>query len=191
MTSIDEYVAASEDDARENGDGSWKDYTYTTNPIRSKTNPGASNYYCCGCRFTPDIPQGATIISAYVEMYQNHPDNDCNCTLYGNDVDDADDFATDTNIISRTRTSASVDWSQDDIGQGNWFGSAIEIKTIIQEIVNRPGWAANQGLVLLFIANTDVSKDCYFYSYDTGGTNDPHLRVEYEVAVAEAYGFVV
>jgi hypothetical protein len=53
------------------------------------------------------------------------------------------------------------------------------VTKIIQEIVNREGWTGNNALVLLFIANTDVSKIFRAKAYETSTTQAPKLYIEW------------
>ena len=89
--------------------------------------------------------------------------DDINCVIYGNDVDSAGTFTTTAFDISsearRPRTTASVAWQQDALLAG-WKN--VEVTNIVREITERPGWQSGQNLALLFIANSDVSKDAQF-----------------------------
>jgi len=181
-------VSAGDDDAIEYGSGSFS-RTDIYNRVRSYTNPLSSNYICCGVRFTfINIGQGDTIESADVKLYTySGTYDDMNSTVYGNDVDNAQDFNDNAHIISeedRPRTSASVSWVEYGIGVGVWATKSVT--DIVQEIVNRQGWSSGNALVLLFIANTDVSKVFRAKSYDNSPTQAPKLEVTW-TSGAETY----
>jgi hypothetical protein len=166
---FDVQVGASYDDASECGNGTF--YIDTDSMyVYSRTTPTLSTYRCAGARWQVDVPQGATVETAYQEVYPYNAGYDNpNMDIYAHDVDDAPDFNTNPHIISQTdrpRTTASVPWVADGIGIDDWKGSSIEIKSIVQEIVDRPGWAANNHLVLLYIARTDVTKDLQVRQWD-------------------------
>jgi hypothetical protein len=174
-------VSAGNDDASEYGSGGfYKADNY--NRVHSYTNTSSSNYICCGVRFTSvNIGQGDTIDSADVKLYTYSTSyDDMNGVIYGNDVDNAQDFSDNAHIIStadRPRTSASVSWVEYSIGAAVWATKSVT--NIIQEIVNREGWTSNNALVLLFIANTDVSKIFRAKAYEKSTTQCPKLEVEW------------
>lgn len=182
-------VSAGNDDAIEYGSGGfYADDNY--NRVHSYTTTSSSNYICCGVRFTSiNIPQGSTIDSADVKLYTYSTSyDDMNSVIYGNDVDNAQDFNDNPHIIStadRPRTSASVSWVEDSIGAGVWATKSVT--SIIQEIVNRPGWSSGNALVLLFIANTDVSKIFRGKSYDNSPSQAPKLYIEWTSGGGQTY----
>jgi len=179
-----------DDDAIEYGSGSF-DAANDYNRVRSYTSPLSSNYICCGVRFTSiTIGQGDTIDSADVLLYTySGTYDDMNGVVYGNDVDNAKNFAAaptgNPHIIStedRPRTDGdgvegdgSVSWVEDGIGAGVWATKSV--RYLIQEIVNRGSWSSGNALVLLFIANTDVYKVFRAKSYENNTTQCPKLEV--------------
>lgn len=194
-TTVSEQVGAQDDDAFERGDGSF-DTAATLVLLQAYTDTGHRDYACVGARFqTVNVPQGATIENgAYLEVEVWHTSyDDPNLVIYGNDTDSADDFSTEADIIdTRVRTTESASWVATGVGTG-WYGSAIEIKTIIKEIVDRGSWAANNHMAFMWIANTDGSEKLYFYSYDEGdNTHGPKLWFQYTaVTVDLSYSCVV
>jgi hypothetical protein len=65
-------------------------------------------------------------------------------TVKGEDVDDSATFSTKADFDGRTRTTASVDIDTITAEDALWY--SYDIKTIIQEIVNRAGWATGQDM---------------------------------------------
>jgi len=174
-------VSAGNDDAIEYGSGGF-DRANIYNRVRSYTSATSSNYICCGVRFTSvSIPQGSTIDSADVKLYTYSTSyDDMNSVIYGNDVDNAEDFLDNAHIIStadRPRTSANASWVEYSIGAGVWATKSVT--NVIQEIVNRGSWSSGNALVLLFIANTDVSKIFRAKSYEKETTECPKLYIEW------------
>jgi hypothetical protein len=96
------------------------------------------------------INAGSTINSATIEIERGGTAS-VNADIYGEDSDDAPAFAATTNNLSgRTRTTAVVNWNASLGGaSGSRFDSPA-IATIIQEIVDRPGWASGHDIVILF-----------------------------------------
>lgn len=102
--------------------------------------------YRPGWRFTQiDVPQGARIDSAYLEVYVDERD-DPSMYLYAQAVDDAPDFA-DSGPQYRTWGRAHALWDTDDLGFG-WHQSP-NISALIQEVVDRPGWASGNAIAIL------------------------------------------
>jgi len=177
-------VEASADDAREDQWG-----TSTTDSKCRILSDSGSGWKHSGMRWdNVTIPQGATISSSQYEGYilSGQPD-DMNGVIYGNDVDDANDFSTENDIDGRDRTTASVSWVVDDLGS-EWV-IKTGLTTIIQEIVNRGSWASGNAMALLFIANTDVTKECRFQSYDSDSAQASKLNVTWTTEEGEEENF--
>jgi MSHA biogenesis protein MshQ len=105
-----------------------------------------------GMRFSlVDIPQGAVINSAYIEFTTDETDSGTtNLVIFGEAENNPNQFANnDYNISSRNKTAASVNWSPSAWNSVNELHQSADISSIIQEIVNRPGWVANNSLVLI------------------------------------------
>ena len=108
-----------------------------------------------GLRFAGiTLPQGASITSAFIDLTrQGNSTGPVITTIVGQAIDDAaplTGFNTNTpDISSRTPTNAAVDWDVQNFSGGNPFSSP-DIKTIVQEIVDRPGWASGQAMFFRF-----------------------------------------
>jgi hypothetical protein len=165
-------VAASADDAYQTGS------TVTlTDTAAILADP---NQYL-GLRFqTLGIPQGATIISAVVDLVINDTSkNDAQGTWYGQDADDAATFTTGSNdISSRASTTATVAWTTNDLGSAGATCTSPDLSTIIQEVVDRPGWTSGNDLVLIY-QHTDTTDNFQVSTFDHATHNAPQLRVEW------------
>lgn len=141
-----------------------------------------------GWRFqTVAIPNAATIDTAYINCYTEY--NNLNSQpveahVWGEDVDDAATFSTRANFVGRGRTTANIDWTIAN-GDDSWHQSP-EIKTIIQEIVDRGGWATGQDMVV-FIKGEDegVSRAFYAMAVEDAFGNPAHLHIEYSAGVVK------
>lgn len=186
---VDESVGTGYDDAYEYGSGTF-DNSASTVLLRSENSTTGSNYRCGGFRFqTVAVPNAATInAGTYCEAYVSGPADDPRLWFIGNDVDDAQDFNDEQDIIGRARTAATVAADEQGVGTGAYWGSSYDIATVIKEIVDRGGWASGQDIVILFIAQTtDPRRSCVFEAYDDpGGANNANLHIDYtEAAAAE------
>ena len=134
-----------------------------------------------GMRFTNiDIPQGAIITSAYIQFRVDAVSTGASSLLIrGQDVNDAAGFAdVNFNISSRTNTDASVAWTPTDwttTGQAGLAQRSTDLSAVVQEIVDRQGWAALNDMVLLVTGTgTRTAK-----SFEGMASGAPLLHIEY------------
>lgn len=176
MTDITSYVAASNDDAYEDGTGTF-DTTAVAIPIDSTGISSSANYICGGLRVQLNVPRLATCNSFYLNLYFFDPN--ISCTIYAHASDNSPDFATNANIIDtgqRPRTTASATWAKDGLPVG--YSQTVDLSSIVQEIVNRSGWVSGNYITFLLIATDGAGKLATFYSYDNG-SNIPYLSGSY------------
>ena len=100
------------------------------------------------------IPAGATVLEAWVQFTAESADSGAaNLVISGEAVDDAASFTgADYDITNRTTTAASVAWSPDDwisVGDAGVDQRSPELKSIVQEIVDRPGWVSGNSAVII------------------------------------------
>lgn len=139
-----------------------------------------------GLRFqSVDIPQTATISSAYLNLTCKGAtaSTTVSARIVGEDVDDAATFSTAAGYQARRGTvvdgannnyitTAVVDWDNIAAWSANENGAdtlSPDIKTIVQEIISRTGWATGNDLVI-FIGDHegrgDQSSGDYRWAYD-------------------------
>ncbi|MEW9798746.1 PilC/PilY family type IV pilus protein [Alteromonas sp. CYL-A6] len=142
-----------------------------------------------GLRFTGlNIPQGATITSAYIRFTSSgYNIAATDFLLRGELTGDSTAFSsTSTNLSSRTPTLTQVDWVTD-----NGFPGTDEVITtpdispIIQEIVDQDAWCGGQSLsVLMEGRSSDAASNRKVRSYDRGRSGSPQLVVTYDESTA-------
>ena len=99
-------------------------------------------------------------------------------TVFGEDVDDAVTFATNSgNISSRTKTSASVDWTPDPWTSEGATHDSPDLTTIVQEIINRSGWSSAYNMVFI-VTGTGTGKRTA-ESHNGSSSAAPLLHIEY------------
>ena len=137
-------------------DDTWVEGT-ANHPLDTMIRLGGDSRYHAGLRFhMVQVPQGARINEAWVsmkaaeEIYQ-----EVSLTIYAENTDSSADFGDPTRVPERLRTHASVAWhlTGADGWQLNRRYNSPELRSIIQEVVNRPGWRWGNALSLLLIAN--------------------------------------
>lgn len=109
-----------------------------------------------GVRLTLAVDQGETINSATLTVdYLSSPNADGDVIIYGEDVDDSAAFTTSiNNVKSRTKTTANLE----DTGDGS-LSQDFDVRTIVQEIVDRPGWSNGNTLAFLLEGLDPTSGD--------------------------------
>jgi len=145
-----------------------------------------------GMRWTGvTIPNGASIINATIQFHvdSTNPDDPIIVRFKGHDIDDAPQFtSTDFDISSRTNTTAFVDWDIPDWVDVSDEGPAQEtpnLASIVQEIVDRPGWVSGNAMVIKtteWIGCTIASCPTNFgerhaESHDGESSSAPQLKV--------------
>ncbi len=174
-----------DDDAEEYPNGSMG---LNSTDLEMVYQPGSGNQ-TLGIRFDNiNIPQGAIITNAEL-VFQVDEDGSgtVNVHIHGENIDNAPTFAYITNnITNRTKTSAETDWLEvPNFDVGNSVRSP-SVKTIVQEIVNRGGWASGNAMVFI-ISNSsgslsDNNNRRIFESRD--GSKAPKLRISYITGVS-------
>ena len=133
------------------------------------------------------IPAGATITSARLEFFPTDvppiQTTDIDVNITGELIDDSPAFTTaNSDLSARTQTGALVNWVQtDDWDDSNTPQQTDDITTVIQEIVNQPGWCGNNALTL-FIAENGVGGSLDAFSFDGDQSRAPMLRVDFDEA---------
>jgi len=178
---IDAQVSANDEDAEEQGNNT----NFTITPLGDLLHLQTHQFdpKMVGTYFgNIAIPQGVTISSAYTEFnISSASQDDCYYNIYANDVDNSNDFTAEADVISRTPTTANVQVTADAVGTG-WYGSAHDISTVIQEVIDRGGWSSGNAITLLFAPQDYASvgtRDCWFTDYNSSAANAPKLHIEY------------
>lgn len=130
------------------------------------------------------VPVGATITSATIQFHVDEvtANTAVTLTLTGEDTDDAATFTTTSNNIgSRTQTSASVSWAAPHWANVSDEGSAQQtddLSGIIQEIVDRGGWASGNDIVIM-VRSHSGSGFRNAESWDGESANAPEITITY------------
>jgi hypothetical protein len=141
----------------------------------------SSRYNMGGMRFlNVTIPAGSTINSAYLTIAERYfsGSGTVDCTVYANDIDDAVTFVGGINyeMHDLAKTTASVAWNIP-IG-ADTDRTSPDIKTVIQEVIDRGGWASGNDILILLDTTTGTNWSQYAdYNYDT--TNCARLTINY------------
>lgn len=137
----------------------------------------AFGHYHPGHRFqTVAIDNAATITAATITVnVVTVGGNPGTGIIYGDDVDDAAAWSGSTAVTGITKTTASKSVS---VGATGFY--AADVASIVQEIVNRGGWASGNDMRFGWISNvpgTGYYAD--FEDYTNAGTDEAQLDVTF------------
>jgi hypothetical protein len=173
-TTLERRLAASSDDAEEAPTGkmdlSSSDLEFVTDSVQQTV----------GLRFTGlAIPAGATITSASIQFVADESQSVAtSLTIRAQAADTAATFTTAAfNLSSRPRTVASVAWSPAawSSGQGGTGQRTPDLAALVQEVVDRPGWASGNAIAFIVTGSGHRTAD----SFNGSAANAPLLRIEY------------
>ena len=169
-------VASGADDIEEKSTGSIK-----VDSTDLELAVDGSSVQVIGIRFTNiDIPQGATIVSAYIQFQTDEVSTGAASLLIrGQDSDDAPAFTgVRYDASSRPLTDASVAWSPADWtvrNEGGLNQRTPDLAAVIQEIVSRSGWAALNDLAFVVSGTGTRAAE----AYEGSATGAPLLHIEW------------
>jgi hypothetical protein len=177
-------IAARSDDAEEQASGS---VSLTTPDLELGVDKVAQTV---GLRFSGiPVPKGATITASWIQFeVDQRKTGATSLTIRGQAADNAASFATTSrNISSRAVTTASVAWSPPAWTTVHERGPAQRtpnLSGIVQQIVNRVGWAPGNAMAFLVTGSGTRTAEAYEGSgaasfhveYTTGSptTTTPH-----------------
>ncbi len=175
VTTLEVKVAAGNDDAEENASGSM----YLNSTDLELIYDGSNQ--TVGMRFAGvSIPQGATIVNAYLQFWVDEETEEPTfLTVQGQAIDNAPGFSTTKwNISSRSRTAAGVSWVPPawlTSGEAGLDQRTPNLSSVIQEIVSRPGWVRGNSLAIIITGTGHRVA----VAYEGNPAGAPLLHVEY------------
>lgn len=132
------------------------------------------------------IPNGYTIQAAYLRFVgdESQAAGTENADIYGEAADNSSTFSTAANnLTGRTKTTAKIDWDGLAASVPGTLVTTPDIKTIIQEIVNRAGWTSGNAMSLI-IAPGGSNATRTYESYDGQVYSAAMLHIEYTAPAA-------
>ncbi len=149
-----------------------------------------------GLRFqNVQIPQGATIDSAYIQFStkaSGTTTDQLTVIIYGEAVDNSTAITgSNKNLSSRVKTTESVIWNPSTDWGKNYDKTekqrTSQIKTIINEIVNRSGWASGNSLTVLLTGTDQGAKRRNVFAWEDENKASVWLHVWYTPPVEGWY----
>jgi hypothetical protein len=154
-------IANGIDDFEEKGDGSMDVGSSDIELVYDGSNQKI------GLRFTGlNIPPGATIESASIQFTVDEVSSGT-CKLYikGHNADNSESFTSAANNVSgRLTTSAEVIWEPaawPTAGAAGTDQKTPDLSSIVQEIVNRPGYSQNSAISIIITGTGERTAEAY------------------------------
>lgn len=138
-------------------------------------------YYMSGMVFrNVDVPRGAEIISARLKIcaYTEQLTGNVFGRIEAEAADSAATFGSSHHIASLPKTSASVHWDLSEPWSADTWYESPDIAEVIQEVINRDGWSANNSLAIVYSTRSEGGYRS-FSSYDRGSDYAPKLEITY------------
>jgi hypothetical protein len=180
---IDQRIASSSDDAEELANR----MVSLTSPDLEFMQESSGVQRAVGMRWTNvQIPQGAIITDAYISFTASRTGaNPVDVNFRGQAYDNAPAFTTTNgSILSRPRTTATVGWKNipawNIVGEEGSAQQTPDLSSIIQEIVNRAGWAPGNSIAITATVPYNAPTGPRIAaSFDLNPAQAPRLHVEY------------
>ena len=181
---ITENITTGNDDVMEfvsSGSSGSLHYSWISLPV------GTSSSYTLngGLRFqTVGLPAAANIDLAELQLYVTSKTGTPAVKLYGDDVDDAAEWTSYSNKPSDiTKTTASTSLTSIP-SSGNY---TVDVTDVIQEIVDRPGWASGNDIRMGLLNTLMVNNYNYFMiaAYEHLGYPSATLEITYSTGLIE------
>lgn len=172
MATLTAYVTASENDGYQTGaiPGGTPNLTSTICNANATTHFGAHLVYL------GDVEQGATINSAYFEVYITSGSfDDPDHTIHFENTISPNFLSTATDNISNRSRTTGVLWDANGIG-GSAYKTGPDMAADLQGLVNDAGWGASSRLVNIITVGK-ATGNSRWNQYDGG--NAPRLVVDY------------
>jgi hypothetical protein len=167
VLTFDTRVAASADDAEQDNPNSMALVSDTDLDV---------DYAWIAARFRAvTVPPGATIVNAHVTFHsQELAATPGNLTVHAQATDDAGEFSDLEKLSDRPRTSGIV-WNLTTWEADTAYASP-NIASVVQAIIDRPGWQVGNAFVILFAGPADRDAE----SFDGAPNRAATLHVEYQ-----------
>jgi hypothetical protein len=180
-------ISAGSDDAEEavnTGNSNWNDSS-DLELIDDDADNGGRQFIGLNFRYII-IPPGANIDSAYIEFVCDETKDgtaDAYLLIWGHLTPNPDGFEAPFVISDRPKTVAKVSWEPEPWTAVGQVSQTVDISSIIQELIDQPGWAAGNAIEI--IVGEDTSKPAFTgsrcaESYDGSASQAPLLHITYQ-----------
>lgn len=167
--------------SREDDDAEESSSSGSVNLSSSDLELGYRGRQIVGVRFNNlDIPKGAVIIDAHIQFTVDESDEDESLvSINAQATDHAPAFTSSSyDISSRSKTEATINWAISNWpseGEADVDQKTPDLSTIVQEVVDRSGWAVGNAIVFLIEGTGTRTAE----SYDGSEQGAPKLMITY------------
>ena len=171
-------VSATTDDAEERPPGG---VSLTSSDLELVEDP-SRGVQTVGLRFVGvEVPAGSTVTGAWVQFQADEADGVVtSLTIEGEASDDAVTFSSASlDVSSRPRTTASAGWvpvAWNIVGEGGPDQQTPDLSAVVQEIIDRPGWASGNAVVIIVTGSGERTAESFDGNHPEGA---PLLHVEF------------
>jgi hypothetical protein len=125
------------------------------------------------------VPKGAAVVHAEIRLQAALDVSPaCAARIVGFAQDYPAPVYSVADWLSRQRTNASALWNMEPWLKGRWYSSP-EIASIVQEIIDRPGWVSGRGLTFSIGPATTGTGYRTLYERDNGYGYGAELIIDY------------
>ncbi|GGX31248.1 CehA/McbA family metallohydrolase [Aquimarina muelleri] len=140
-----------------------------------------------GIRFKDvSIPKGAIINSAYVQFTTDETDRKSTDLVIKGELSANSTSFDSQNISKRDLTQAKMKWSVekwDTVGETGNKQRTPELKDIVQEVINQPGWGISSALTFVITGKGRRTAE----SYDGSPSQAPLLVIDYSTVTSPPF----
>jgi hypothetical protein len=180
-------ILSGPDDVEENSKGTM---LLNSDDIELVYDTKATGNQVVGLRFTDvSVPKGATVTNAYIQFTVDEPaSRTCRLTIKGENSDNAAPFTSlNKNVSGRIKTAASITWNPagwTTAGDAGTAQKTPDLKTIVQQIINRAGWSSGNSMVFIFTGTgTRIAE-----SYEGSASQAALLTIVYSIQGTQKSG---
>jgi hypothetical protein len=118
-----------------------------------------------GLRFQGiQIPEGATVLDARLNLYNSGQYDDPRCTIYLQAADNPPTFSASSTVVTRNKTAAGTAYQTDNLGAG--WDLSPDFHLAVQEVIDRPGWTIGNSIAVILWAASDAVRRYYPHSFE-------------------------
>lgn len=176
-TTLTRLIASGTDDVNEDG----ASFDSGATSIWLGTGGAGAGASYTGLRFTSvAVPQGATVLSAHLEVTASQTQwNTMDFALAAEAVDSSPPFSAASPPSQRQLTTSQASHSSDAQWVAGTTYSLDEMAPVIQEVVSRPGWQSGNSLSLILKGSGQPWSRKFVHSFDGSATRAPRLVITY------------
>jgi len=176
LVTLDLGIATANDDAEEKSGGTMYLDSTDLELVQDSTNQTV------GLRFAGvTVPAGAVIRAAWVQFQTDEVNSEATNLIIGGEAspNPGPFTAVKGSMSARARTVASVPWlppAWSRVGEAGLAQRTPGLVSIVQELVNQPGWASGQPMVFIITGSGHRTAE----AFESGASIAPRLHIEYE-----------